>query len=1819
MKKTWKRWLGTVAAALVTSTALAQTPERTGVATMRGQSPSYSDEGSIRTGQASASATGNGVRQSQYVQSVDPGDVFEDALGGGYYAENGGVGFASTERVNDIIWRVGRNNLDNYGYNGGSTNINAFVPLSTDGSRSVIFLAPRASINDYGNGGANVGLGYRFFDPADDRVYGVSGWWDYDAGHRASYNQLGMNVESIGRWMSLRGGFSVPVGKDQTEFASILGDSQFVGSQIVATRTSFFEQSYANYNAEIATPLPGLARYGFDVGLGMYALDANSSSNIIGTSVRTQAQVTEDLWINGTYTYDSQFKSQFSLNLEITMPDGPPSQWFRRNPVQRSLTDNVLRNYRIAVSEEQKLTTEVLTNSGGGGNPNGGQAINVAFIDPNATVAGNGSQALPFMSLAEYMSLSVADREKFDILYVRRNTDLSDSDLNTTVTLLDFQKILGDGVLADGVTRPVLVSGQGAVSLPGTTGPLPLLSNSGATGMPVITLNDGNEVSGLTLDGTGTSAGIVGTGIDAFNIHDVFIQNVTDGIAITSNTTPVLGSSIENYGVIQRVNVQSSSTGDLVASNRGISITHTGGTLDLLLRGNTVTGFRGEDANGNGVLDPAEDTNNNGLLDVGEDINFDGNLDPKEDQNANGVLDRGVGIEVVANGGTINAHDPSDATRPSSIDNNTFTTNGNGLSLIANPGAVFNATVSDNTATGGTDPNGRAFEAIANGGTIHLFDVANNSASGGAGDGLVLVNQNGGTLTVESSVLGGPAFAANSFTGNGGDGLKIVVANATLTIADLNGITFDNNTGDGLELQALAGGTLNVTAPMTGSSFTNNDANGLNVNADGGTINLQIGGVIVDGETTQNIGNLFTGNGESGLAFNTTNNGIINTGLFFNTASTNGASGGDGVQFNVNTGAINVSGISGNTLTNNRGNGLSILDTAGGTFSVPFISDNNFNDNDEAGMFVGGSGGLVNGIINLGSVTRNSFDRTVRGTAGILFDTDDVQTNMTLTRNTFVGGNANTTFGVGGTVRDGGLNMLVGTVNPLDANTFTNNRDAHIGLVLEGASVNNIEIDNATFTGAIDIPGTTNFTGDGVTLLLGDTAILTGHIRNSQMLNNAGDGARIGVTGNNDAGNIGTVASRVNNFEITDNLFQANGDDGLALVRTERGQFNNLLIQDNIFNLNLDDGLFVNVGGVSQGNLANGLPDTIDILNNNFTNNVGDGVEFRTEADADLLVNMDLNLITGNTRNGIYVSERVNDARDSRSITGVWTRNDITGNGFSGIQLQGHMGNAANDPLAGRGLVIGDVTLNSVGTLSNLGNLISDNNLDGIQITGGGVVNIGGNEITFNGTTAGGVFNNAGINIQGPESENDDSIFLSGQAPDSLDDINQAGIAFLEVRVLSNLISQNVGDGVRLLNESGADAFDSRTTDGGPQIGITTSLTLLNNEITQNQFRGINVLNRAGDTDNTDLDNTDPNGDPNLYDIGGVIGDLTIIGNHVKGNLQEGIYVVNTNSTDQSISAISSQLLQENGIVNRSVYLRSDIHNNQVIGNGSQVTNFPATGLVVRVGTSGGGFSPFFANVFATTGTNLEDPDGDGILNVDLDGNGVLSAAANNFLGGVSMSVTGNTFDGNYGDDILFHSFRSTVDPVASAGVWSETEFRIDNFQSDPLSRLDLVFSNNAFSSLEANNQDLTIVDNLQPGAYYNNAEGDFKSRTVRNDTSTGPFGSAARLRNAQRLPSRYLTNTPLQPFPPVPPFSINFLYPGMGDSTFRVRGTGNTYTDQGLGAVNVADVFILDDPGLSGDPTIVDAEFEANGVFPFLPTNATGTRGELPWGWGEF
>src|SRR5690606_5330781 len=121
--------------------------------------------------------------------------------------------------------------------------------------------------------------------------------------------------------------------------------------------------------------------------------------------------------------------------------------------------------------------------------------------------------------------------------------------------------------------------------------------------------------------------------------------------------------------------------------------------------------------------------------------------------------------------------------------------------------------------------------------------------------------------------------------------------------------------------------------------------------------------------------------------------------------------------------------------------------------------------------------------------------------------------------------------------------------------------------------------------------------------------------------------------------------------------------------------------------------------------------------------------------------------------------------------------------------------------------------------------------------------------------------------------------------------INPEILAFRELWVISNLISQNNGDGIELLSEPTIEFILAPQSPGA----IETALTIVRNEITLNQGRGIDILQRMGDSDNLDRDNEDPDGVPSVVDVdGGFATDVSIIGNHIKGNQLEGIYVVQT-------------------------------------------------------------------------------------------------------------------------------------------------------------------------------------------------------------------------------------------------------------------------------------------------------------------------------------
>ena len=464
------------------------------------------------------------------------------------------VGYAVTSTVEDVLYRIGRVNGDYMGLmNDGYTSAGAFIPITTmDGGDSILAIDPRVFVSDSGRGGLNFGVTARRHVPGMDRVFSLSGWLDIDEAGRGSYFQAGIHAATIGRFWSLRGGVNMPLGNAGKTFNKVFS-SEFFEDQLVVRRDAMIELGYSKSEVEFAIPLPGLARYGFEGGVGAYFVSAKHTrvdDKALGVSGRIEAQVTEDIWVNGLATTDDVFGKNVSVNFEITLPGTNPSRVLRRLTPRSYLTASDKRTYRVLRDIQSETTRRTAIN------PRDGEAYTFAHLDPNPMIPVPGASGVPgfvdspLSSLAEYMALPVATRGEIDVILVRGNMDGSDTGLDTTITLLDYQQLLGTGV-----PHFITEATVGPVPLPELTYPTPNLTNAAAPGMDVVTLADGNVVSGLSIDAGGTARGINGLdagdfGVRDFDINRNTIMNATVGVEIdvedTPDATPQIGNFSEN-------------------------------------------------------------------------------------------------------------------------------------------------------------------------------------------------------------------------------------------------------------------------------------------------------------------------------------------------------------------------------------------------------------------------------------------------------------------------------------------------------------------------------------------------------------------------------------------------------------------------------------------------------------------------------------------------------------------------------------------------------------------------------------------------------------------------------------------------------------------------------------------------------------------------------------------------------------------------------------------------------------------------------------------------------------------------------------------------------------------------------------------------------------------------------------------------------------------------------------------------------------------------------------------------------------------------
>lgn len=1452
-----------------------------------------------------------------------------------------------------------------------------------------------------------------------------------------------------------------------------------------------------------------------------------------------------------------------------------------------------------------------------------------------SSVSNNGTSGTPGDATNSFdnVNIEAANGSDVEVQFVQTAADgATRSGFNFTATDSVFLAQLRAGTTANGNTggNGVRFVGSGAttqavlfmddMSADGSLNGINSFSNNGTA---VITANGGPDVdepltgSGIFFQATNVDvAGVRIAGMADNNGNTTGINNMVANRDIDGD------GDGDHDGMYVNFNGANTAGFELVGTSSASGNIDDG--LDLNITNVTALGQ---------IIQPSDLTPPNvtiGGVDSGitiTDFNVDGN--------------GGDGVQVIVTGPT---------TIGDVIINNVNSTNngGNGL-LVSLTNVTFNSEISvTNSSFSNNTLNGAALILDTVGGNLTDITFDQSGSDGNGLDGLLLDFTNV-TSTPNLTITNG------GFSNNGGHGVNLDLTNASLGSVLVQGnnggstlpggmlsfdftnliwTTFmDNNSSAGFDIASV---TLDITnanqgwrpdlnpfspgrfQPQNGTDVTVGltAVNGNLITAGTDPLQDNMGAVLPNGGVTPlsqvitltfndfNPGeqlhyelahslltdnNLQTGasfTGSTGTVFLTdgrsasgtfTASGLTITQLFPATFAGIATNGGDGIHIEQVNSDFNDITIDDNAIVGNGGSGVNFAVQTNSDTGPITITNNTIN----------GNGGDGVSMANL-NPTSGQLDVTVDSNISIssnagrginLSVADGVDVNLILTDNAAISNNTlegvlvdlnrNSTLNLtqvhGNTINGNTVGLRVdasqGSIVNFNlgdsaqaANTFDGNRDAGVAVTLNSNAVGNIVVENTTISNTTD---GANFGGDGLAIRMTDTVTLPNLV--------IGDAANANTffTGNDGDG----VGIQLNGFaQLTNPVIQnvsatGNSVAGLSILREGSGVVDNVLITDNTFNNNGT--------GLSLSAQFALLVDDYTITDNTFNNNTIRGAQFNAQADARLGVNLTGNEFNNNGGDGLLVTTVAVSPGDAAEVFSLsaWDDNDFNGNGT----VFGAAG--AGMELSGNGLF----TL-TVGVLNPdpqvFSNRFNNNAGDGIEINGPGSLTLIDAQITGN-NTSGSADGLAGI------------------------DINSVGGN--TILVTNSDISQNLGDGVEIDN----------TLNSGSSFTFTDNLITFNGRDGVefvDQGSGTLTINGTGVGTAMITDNGTSGTGGRGIDIiagGSTVTNSTVNINNVNilRNAQEGVNVILTADAAQGNAAnrdaLSSAALASNGGITSTPFLNFTMTNSTVNNNGQVAGNIGGSGLVMRVGTTRGGDGTTAAGGFATGGN-----------------------------GGVVANVTGNTLLGNFGADVLFESFVSIGNSGNSGTSWTDQNENPRNgandvynpagYQSDPLSRLDLTFSNNTGEEL-----DVTRL-----GAFYNNSDPNFKSRL---DTAfggpdtnvdggaddNGPFGVATRHRNAQRLAARnvdFFGNAGGQIQPDLTiGGSDSFLFPGLGASTFRVNDQTTANNVFGLG-----DTFFMDD--LAGDPfgnpAIYDSILDAGGVFNGgSPANTI--FDVMPFGWG--
>ncbi len=402
---------------------------------------------------------------------------------------------------------------DGIGYQDSYSTFGLFQPIGQGDSRwfadSQLLLTNSAAV------GANIGLGYRRYQPGTNRILGAGLWCDLDNRNERMYQQVAVGLESLGDLWDFRSNVYVPVGNRGNSFGyQSTSVPVYQGNQLLLSQAAWVDESaMTGLDLEAGRRLPGwLGDRSLWLFGGLYHFENSGVPEVEGWKCRLEGYLTSDVSAQLSVSSDSVFDT--SVVFGVTWTFGGSAR--RRGMpvrVRDRLVHSSRRNQHMVVGS-QVGRSEVAATA-----PSSSDPLSILHIDSNAGTGGDGSIETPYRTLTEALAGATGD----SILFAHADSVFT----GESITLLADQPLFGEGI------EHLVETQFGSVALPRATSgtALPILQNAPGT---AITLVDDSALSGFSIVNP-AGVGILASGL-------------SDAVATVDNVT-VSGSGAEGIKV----------------------------------------------------------------------------------------------------------------------------------------------------------------------------------------------------------------------------------------------------------------------------------------------------------------------------------------------------------------------------------------------------------------------------------------------------------------------------------------------------------------------------------------------------------------------------------------------------------------------------------------------------------------------------------------------------------------------------------------------------------------------------------------------------------------------------------------------------------------------------------------------------------------------------------------------------------------------------------------------------------------------------------------------------------------------------------------------------------------------------------------------------------------------------------------------------------------------------------------------------------------------------------------------------------------------